>query len=468
MHVESEKKILESKLVTEAKTYFESIVSTREWNAELGGVYVKKSHSIEANPYLKDNNFTANGINYIKINPAWMTRQISEINNKKNSVKYKITSLNPINPLNIAEGFDKKALQYLEEHRDDKYFYKFIDEDSEMKFKFLGKLDIERSCLNCHAYQGYQEGDIKGGISVELPVDSYIEALQSLNEHGKHYSILIYIIIILLTLSIVLIIHISYKREKINRELQKQIQENRLKTDVMLTQSRQVAMEEIVSMLAHQWRQPVSVIAMEINTILADIAFDALNKDELKKNLGNISNKIQELSKTIDDFQEFFRPKSEKEITDISVVVEKVVYITGKSLEDHNITLKKELLSEFRVNTYIQELSQIFILLIENSKDALIKNRESNRWIVIKVDEDESKESIRVSIEDNGGGIDRAIINRIFEPYFSTKEEKNDIGLGLYIVKIILEKHIKGRIEVANTKDGVKFTLILPIKVEYN
>ncbi len=177
-------------VIREAKTLFDNIVVTRTWNASFGGVYVKEQVGIKPNPYLKNNiMFDEHNKTLIKINPAWMTRQISEISNRKNSYYFKITSLKPLNPENIADKFETKALKYFEQNRDEKYFYNFNE-----GFDFMGKLKVKESCLNCHREQGYKLNDIRGGIRVSLPLDSYYKEIDIIQE--RRYIVLIIIIAI--------------------------------------------------------------------------------------------------------------------------------------------------------------------------------------------------------------------------------------------------------------------------------
>ncbi len=176
----------------EAISYFNNIVITRKWNAIHGGVYVKQKDGLEPNKYLKDNHlFTQDGELLIKINPAWMTRQISELSNKENKHYFKITSLNPINPINKPDLFEKKALEYFEKNRDEKYYTEVSDDLS--KFDFMGSLKVSKACMKCHASQGYKIGDIRGGIRVSIPTSTYFEEVNSVKERG---TILIFVAVI--------------------------------------------------------------------------------------------------------------------------------------------------------------------------------------------------------------------------------------------------------------------------------
>lgn len=215
------KMLLEQALVQEAVAHFDSMVMTRSWNAGHGGVFVKQQNGIKPNPYLK-NNFIKSDLNetLIKVNPAWMTRQISEISNKDSDYYYKITSLKPINPGNKPDIFEKEALEFLEKNRDKKYYYKINEiKNSVTKFDFLGRLMVTPKCMQCHSFQGYKVDDIRGGIRVTIPTQNYSELL----EHNKSELKLLYKLIIFIAMVIVLLVSwLMYKdyqyQEKLKEE----------------------------------------------------------------------------------------------------------------------------------------------------------------------------------------------------------------------------------------------------------
>ncbi len=245
-------------------------------------------------------------------------------------------------------------------------------------------------------------------------------------------------------------------------ELEQSRQELIHKDKIMIAQSRHAAMGEMISMIAHQWRQPVSVIAMGANNLLIDIELDTLNQKSIKTESRNILKQTEYLSKTIDDFRNFFRPDKEMEEVKLEAVIYEAQKIIGSDLENHNITLSVEYDKSYIVKTYSRELLQVYINLLKNAKEALIENRENNRNINIVISSDDT--NLITTVCDNGGGIESDTIDKIFNPYCSTKSEKNGTGLGLYMSKTIIEKHIQGKIEAYNFEDGACFKISLPIK----
>ena len=240
-------------------------------------------------------------------------------------------------------------------------------------------------------------------------------------------------------------------------ELQNKLKE---KEELMIAQSRHAAMGEMISMIAHQWRQPLSVISMGINNILIDMELDELDNEELKRAADEIIKQTQYLSKTIDDFRDFFKPSTNRETVSVDDVVEEAVRFVEKSLENNSIELKKTFEAGSKIKTYSRQLLQVLITVIQNSKEALVENNTDNRFISLETYEEE--ENVCIKICDNAGGISDDIADKVFEPYFSTKEEKTGTGLGLYMAKIIMEKHITGRIWFENNSDGVCFFIEIP------
>lgn len=226
--------------------------------------------------------------------------------------------------------------------------------------------------------------------------------------------------------------------------------------DIMIVQSRQAAMGEMISMIAHQWRQPISVVSMAANTILLDIALDEFKEENVKIGLDEINEQVQYMSHTIDDFRNFFQ--SSKTITKEKVVniIHSVLKIIGPALQQNNIEIKIDCEESIMLETYQSELTQVIINLLSNAKDALKNTKEDKR---INIDVKELDDRVVFSISNNGPKIPKEILNRIFEPYFTTKEKSGGTGLGLYMTKSIIEKHMAGSIQVENLDNGVKFTI---------
>lgn len=172
--------LIKDQLLKQGQSFFDEIIVTREWAANHGGVYIKMGPDTTVNPYLlKIPNLNVvikdeYGIAYTLKNPALMTREISEIADKKRIFKFKITSLNPLNPKNKPDKFERDALQLFDQGKDE--YFTFEKENEEIvNFRYMAPLITEKPCLKCHGQQGYQEGDIRGGISVSLPATAILK-----------------------------------------------------------------------------------------------------------------------------------------------------------------------------------------------------------------------------------------------------------------------------------------------------
>lgn len=155
-----------------ARSFFQQVLITRSWNAQHGGLYLKVTEDLQPNPYLEapDRDIvTTDGLELTKVNPAFMTRMISEIAEEQGDITFHITSLRPINPTNKPDGWEEKGLMILESGKLLE-FSEYQEHEDQQKFRYLAPLITDKSCLQCHATQGYQEGDIRGGISVSFPV----------------------------------------------------------------------------------------------------------------------------------------------------------------------------------------------------------------------------------------------------------------------------------------------------------
>ena len=246
------------------------------------------------------------------------------------------------------------------------------------------------------------------------------------------------------------------EKKLIEKELQ-------AKDEMLMIQSRQAAMGEMSAMIAHQWRQPLATIAMELNNILLDIELESLEERTLKETALSMMGHLQYLSKTIDDFSNFFKPNKELQLSSSEEIIRETMSIVGKLLENNQIHVSIEDTIQTSLKTHPREVVQVLINILTNAKDALVQNTpEEQREIHIKTIEDEDHFIFTVS--DTGGGISDAHIHYIFDPYFSTKNEKNGVGLGLYMSSMLIHKHLHGSLTCKNVTGGACFEITLPKK----
>ncbi|ASC93236.1 sensor histidine kinase [Sulfurospirillum diekertiae] len=257
--------------------------------------------------------------------------------------------------------------------------------------------------------------------------------------------------------------------QTLERRIEEEVAKNREKDKHILQQSRLAQMGEMISMIAHQWRQPlgsISTVAASIKLKIMLNRFDystaegqEASKAFLEESMSKIESYVQFLTRTIDDFRNFFKPNKQKESITLSQLVNRTLEIIGKALEINGITINIETHATTEIFTYANEVTQVILNILKNAEDVIKEREIINPNIQITIGTEDTWQTI--SITDNAGGIPATVLPHIFEPYFSTKQEKNGTGLGLYMSKTIIEEHCGGQILASNTPIGAQFTIKL-------
>ncbi len=242
--------------------------------------------------------------------------------------------------------------------------------------------------------------------------------------------------------------------------VEEEVSKNRKKDQQLLEQSRLAQMGEMLSMIAHQWRQPLAAISSSSTALELKANLGKIDKETVLRNSQNISKYTQHLSATIDDFRDFFKPNKELSSVTYCELIESVLSILEVSLKTKNISLIRNCDCGERFNTHANEIKQVILNLIKNAEDILVEKGTQNPYVKLATYTLDDKYILEVS--DNGGGIPEEIIDKIFDPYFSTKLDKNGTGLGLYMSKIIVEEHCRGELNVTNNEDGALFQVVIP------
>ncbi|MEO1928604.1 MAG: MASE1 domain-containing protein [Nautiliaceae bacterium] len=282
-------------------------------------------------------------------------------------------------------------------------------------------------------------------------------------------NIMDYNLFLLTSLIIVLTVGIFFEKHKefeiqLQKAIKKALERNKQQQLLMLQQNKHAQMGEMISMIAHQWRQPLNNISLLNQLITKKYFSGTLNEEFIRYFDKNSKKQIELMSKTIDDFRNFFKPGETKEEFELHKVILRIIYMVK------DIYAQKGISIEFKDNNikckcfgFPNSLSHAVLNIMNNSKDILIEKNISDKKITIELKKMGRK--ILIIIKDNGGGIDKKVIDKIFDPYFSTKKEKNGTGLGLYMTKIIIKEHMQSDILVNNNKKGAVFTIILNEKI---
>ena len=256
--------------------------------------------------------------------------------------------------------------------------------------------------------------------------------------------------------------------EKLNSNLEskveEEIQKNKEKTSQLIHQSRLAQMGEMLSMIAHQWRQPLTAITATSNNIILKNMIDGVDSKELNKELNLITDYTQHLSSTINDFRNFFKADKEKNTTTLEELIEKSLNIINTSTDANQIEIIKDYSCGKLITTYSNEIQQVILNILKNAEDVLLERNVQEKKIFINT-YDDNKYAI-LEINDNSGGIKKEIMDKIFDPYFSTKKNQEGTGLGLYMSKTIINEHCNGKLLVHNNELGAVFTIKLELDLE--
>jgi len=247
--------------------------------------------------------------------------------------------------------------------------------------------------------------------------------------------------------------------KNLEQKIKDEIAKNEEKQKMMFWQSRFASLGQMLSNIAHQWRQPLT----ELNLIIYNIKKAALNNQHKEVECSYTESKkiIKNMSNTIDDFSNFFKPSKEKTLFSLKQSISEAILISKRTIKEEHIFLKTNIL-DINILGIPNELTQVIINLIQNAKDAFVLNKTSQKELqIITIKENNN---IKIEIKDNAGGVTSELLDKIFEPYFTTKHSTSGTGLGLFMSKMICEKSFDGSLNVSNNKSGATFTIELPMK----
>ncbi len=260
--------------------------------------------------------------------------------------------------------------------------------------------------------------------------------------------------------------HINVTLEQRVRD---EISERRQKEQLLIQQSKLAAMGEMIGAIAHQWRQPLNALGIMIQDILDAYDYKELDKKYLVNTVRESMDQIQFMSRTIDDFRNFYRISKNKENFSTIKEIRSVISLQEAQLNYSRIdvSITPDLFDSFTVNGYPNEFKQVILNIINNAQSAILGARKEgllgNEEGEILIAVSQREEIVIITLSNNGGCIPDKIIDRIFEPYFTTKETGEGTGIGLYMSKTIIEKNMDGKLYAGNIEDGVTFTIELSV-----
>jgi C4-dicarboxylate-specific signal transduction histidine kinase len=249
------------------------------------------------------------------------------------------------------------------------------------------------------------------------------------------------------------------KNEQLEIKVDKVIERNKQNKALLFQQSKMAAMGEMIGNIAHQWRQPLNALSALNVRLGMKYEVGKLSDAEMLLFEEKSNSLIQRMSSTIDDFRKFFYPNKSSELFRVDQAINEAIGFIKSGYQINNIKLINYTSSKIEIKNHRNELIQVLLNIFNNSKDAINGFNPKNGVVLVNVIV--SKDSLKITIQDNGGGINQEVIDRVFEPYFTTKFQDEGTGIGLYMSKMIIEESMNGNLKLENSENGVLTTIEL-------
>ena len=249
--------------------------------------------------------------------------------------------------------------------------------------------------------------------------------------------------------------------KRLHKNLEAQVEEMvadlRRKDVAIIQQNRMAAMGEMLGNIAHQWRQPLNTISLIVQSVQLEYDSGTLTSEEMHKDIHEVIEVLQHMSRTIDDFRNFFQEDKIKRDFSISTAVTNSMELVSASLKDHNVLVEIEADDEVTATGYQNEYAQVLLNIISNSCDACLERCVVNPSILIRIARENGRSVLYV--RDNCGGIPDDVLPKIFDPYFTTRGPDKGTGIGLYMSRTIIEQNMGGRLTARNVDGGAEFRI---------
>ena len=432
---------------------FSSIKLSRLWNSNHGGVYVPITEETEPNPYLEDPNKiveTTNGLKLTKINPAYMTRQMSELAAKGNDYQFHLTSLKPIRPANKADQWETKALQKFEKEGANSYSFEKIESENNPVFRYMAPLSVEKSCLNCHEKQGYKLGDIRGGISVTFP-STFSDVLIA---KTTNYLFYVHLFIFIIGLLVLIVFNTFYNRFY-NIILGKNNE---------LTKSND-AKKKMFSIIAHDLKSPFNSLLGFSDLLIEN--FNNYSDEEKFKIIHILSDTSKNTYNLLENLLTWSRTQiNQIECNPVEISVKELYAKIGALLENiakqKNIALVFSELNEVSIFADKDMVETVFRNLILNA----VKFTYTKGTITVSHKTSSDSNFVEFSVSDTGVGMtDKQLVElfKVGENSSTTGTAKETgTGLGLLICKDFIEQNGGEIWATSEINKGSQFKFTLP------
>ena len=428
-------------------------------------------------PNLKFDYFHA-GVNGKLPFPTTTIHDLSKIFSENTGVQFDLYSNYPFKPKinRVLSLKQKEILRFTKKNKDGIYIQRDNIDGIPVLRVAVADFMTDISCVKCHnshpdrtwANDKWKLGDQRGVIEVITPLEESLLANEDMKNH---------ILIVVISALLFLVIYYSYilvsreselldKNITLDEKVQEEILKNEEKAKQLVLQNRSATLGDMLAAIIHQWKQPLNAISILNSSILVNNEIKTLDDEKIKELTGQISSQISLMNTTMHDFGNFFKPKN-KECYDINNEINEVIRIIDGIYKSQNITLKLNLENGLTTSGYSNELKQVIINILNNSRDAILENNSDIKTIFIDTYKDKNNLNI-ISIKDCAGGIPNHLISKVFDAYVTTKENTGGTGIGLDMCKTIIHK-VNGSIIAKNvetiidnkTFKGASFIIIL-------
>lgn len=454
-------------VLEQAKNAFDKNLNFRKWVAMHGGVYVFPTEKTKPNPYLQNHPFrdleTTDGQKLTLMNPAYSLRELLE-NFKGRFNEYgHITSLNPVNPKNHPDKWEEAVLKRFEKNEITEY-HEIYNYKGEEHLRYMKVLNTQAECLACHETHGYKLGDVRGGISITVPMTYYNE--KSFQEVKQ--ILLVHLFILLLLYAI---IYYIYKRLKNSiLEEQKLISQLALKDQMLFKQSKIASLGEMLNNIAHHWRQPLSIISTSASGLKLQGEFNTISPEMIDKAMDEIIHTTKYLSQTIEDFTNLIDEHSSKTQFNISEYLLNDVHILKAHTKCQNIHFIIEIEPNVEAKNYKYAFTKA-ILYIFNYLQKLYENSLVHPK-VLRIALKQKENTIKITIQENTNCIDEEALKKLFEPCITSKYDYQTNNLSLFLASKLISENLNGKIKAKHAMllyedksyGGVSFEITLPLE----
>ena len=461
-----------------ARNMFRMVMLTRNWNASHGGVYVPVTPTTRPNPYLdhpRRDVKTTDGVAMTMVNPAYMTRLIAGMAASDGGVVFRLTSLKPIRPANLADAWESRSLEAFERGATETVGTESSPQGELLRY--MAPLKVQESCMSCHARQGYKVGDIRGGLSVS----QRLAPIEAATRAGVRQTVLAH------AAAFVLVLGLGWALLEILRrrwlELAEKIGELEEAHGQLLQSEKMASIGVLAAGVAHEINNPVGFVSSNMGTLkdysktmvalldacragkATEADFVAADFDYLKTDISDLIREsrdgLERVSKIVADLKDFSRlDQAEWQEADLNAGIECTLNVVR-----NEIKYKAEVVREYdaelpRVPCLPAQINQVVMNLLVNAAQAIDERG------IITVRSGHDADWAWIEVADTGRGMSPEVKKRIFDPFYTTKPAGQGTGLGLSISYDIVSKH-GGHIDVTSEPGrGTTFRLWLPLKGE--